>query len=87
MLAGFYDQPLSFNFAPAFIRESSIKIAAQWQTSDLDAVQALIKDSKLSLSGLISHRSSASAAAPAYRQAFGDADCLKMVIDWRANNE
>ena len=87
VLAGFYDQPLSFNFAPAFIRESCIKIAAQWQTSDLDAVQALIKDSKLSLSGLISHRSSASAAAPAYRQAFGDADCLKMVIDWRANNE
>ncbi len=87
VLAGFYDQPLSFNFAPAFIRESCIKIAAQWQTSDLDAVQALIKESKLSLSGLISHRSSASAAAPAYRQAFGDADCLKMVIDWRANNE
>ncbi len=87
VLAGFYDQPLSFNFAPAFIRESSIKIAAQWQPSDLDAVQVLIKENKLSLGGLISHRSSASAAAPAYRQAFGDADCLKMVIDWRANNE
>ena len=87
VLAGFYDQPLSFNFAPAFIRESCIKIAAQWQTSDLDAVQALIKEEKLSLGGLISHRSSASAAAPAYRQAFGDTDCLKMVINWRTNNE
>jgi len=87
VLAGFYDQPLSFSFTPAFIRESSIKIAAQWQPGDLDAIQLLIKEEKLSLGGLISHRSSASAAAPAYRQAFEDADCLKMVIDWRVNNE
>ncbi len=85
VLAGFYDQPLTFSFAPAFIRESCIKIAAQWQPDDLETAQTLIKEDRLLLSDLITHKSSASAAAPAYRQAFGDAECLKMVLDWRAN--
>ncbi|MEI2676535.1 MAG: hypothetical protein V9G29_00925 [Burkholderiaceae bacterium] len=30
MLAGFYDEPLSFVFPPAFMREARIRIAAQW---------------------------------------------------------
>ena len=85
VLAGFYDQPLSFSFAPAFIRESCIKIAAQWQPDDLETVQTLVQEGRLLLRDLISHKSSANAAAPAYRQAFGDAECLKMVLDWREN--
>jgi 3-hydroxyethyl bacteriochlorophyllide a dehydrogenase len=82
-LAGFYSQRLSFAFPPAFMREASIRIAAEWQPADIDAVRTLIEAGQLSLDGLITHRSEAGNAEAAYRTAFGDAACLKMVLDWR----
>jgi 3-hydroxyethyl bacteriochlorophyllide a dehydrogenase len=82
VLAGFYDR-LSFDFAPAFMREARIRIAAEFTPADVAAVQGLIASSALSLAGLVSHRRPATDAAGAYAQAFGDPDCLKMVIDWR----
>jgi 3-hydroxyethyl bacteriochlorophyllide a dehydrogenase len=82
-LAGFYSAPLSFTFPPAFMREARIAIAAEWKQPDLDAVNALIAARRLSLSGLITHRAAADAAPEAYRQAFEDPACLKMVLDWR----
>lgn len=84
VLAGFYAQPLSLSFAPAFMREARIRVAAEWKRPDLLAVQQLVADGRLSLDGLITHRERASHAASAYDQAFGHADCLKMVLDWRA---
>ena len=33
VLAGFYDQPMSFSFAPAFLREARIRVAAQWKAN------------------------------------------------------
>jgi 3-hydroxyethyl bacteriochlorophyllide a dehydrogenase len=84
VLAGFYDQPLSFDFPPAFMREARLRVAAEWRPGDLDAVLSLIATGRLSLSGLITHRSPAQDAANAYRTAFGDPACLKMVLDWRA---
>lgn len=83
VLAGFYDT-LSFNFAPAFMREARIRIAAQWAPEDLVAVIALAGDGRLSLDGLITHRNDVAHAGIAYRTAFGDADCLKMILDWRS---
>jgi 3-hydroxyethyl bacteriochlorophyllide a dehydrogenase len=83
VLAGFYDTPLSFVFPPAFMREARIRVAAQWSPPDLAAVIALAGDGLLSLDGLITHRQDATQADTAYRTAFGDADCLKMVLDWR----
>ena len=83
VLAGFYDAPLSFVFPPAFMREARIRVAAQWSPPDLAAVIALAGDGRLSLDGLITHQHDASQAEVAYRTAFGDADCLKMVLDWR----
>jgi bacteriochlorophyllide a dehydrogenase len=83
VLAGFYDTPLSFVFPPAFMREARIRVAAQWSPPDLAAVIALAGDGLLSLDGLITHRQDATQADAAYRTAFGDADCLKMVLDWR----
>jgi 3-hydroxyethyl bacteriochlorophyllide a dehydrogenase len=83
VLAGFYDQPLSFTFPPAFMREARLRVAAQWQPSDLAAVTQLIDTGRLSLDGLITHRAKATDAAAAYRTAFTDPDCLKMVLDWR----
>ena len=84
VLAGFYDAPLSFVFPPAFMREASIRIAAQWQPADLIAVRDLAESGALSLDGLITHRREAGAADAAYRTAFGDPACLKLTLDWRA---
>ncbi len=83
VLAGFYHQPLSFSFPPAFMKEARIRIAAEWRAEDLAAVRDLVASGRLSLAGLITHRSRAEDADSAYRTAFTDASCLKMVLDWR----
>jgi 3-hydroxyethyl bacteriochlorophyllide a dehydrogenase len=85
LLAGFYDKPLSFNFAPAFLREARVRVAAQWQPQDLAAVKKLVESGALSLDGMITHRRPAQEADSAYRTAFGDPACLKMVLDWRGH--
>lgn len=84
VLAGFYDQPIAFAFPPAFMREARLRIAAEWKPADLDAVQALLAEGGLSLDGLITHRAAANDAGQAYRTAFADPLCLKMILDWRA---
>ncbi len=84
VLAGFYTDPVSFTFPPAFMREARLRIAAEWKQPDLAAVMALINDGRLSLDGLITHRWEAADAPHAYETAFGDPACLKMILDWRA---
>jgi 3-hydroxyethyl bacteriochlorophyllide a dehydrogenase len=83
VLAGFYSERVSFSFPAAFMREAQIRAAAEWQRPDLLAVKALVEHGVLSLDGLITHHERAAHAATAYRTAFGDAACLKMVLDWR----
>ncbi|MGC8470313.1 MAG: chlorophyll synthesis pathway protein BchC [Acetobacteraceae bacterium] len=83
VLGGFYPERLGFSFPPAFLREARLSVAAQWQPADLAAVAALVREAKLLLDGLITHRSAARSAAQAYRTAFDDPACLKMVLDWR----
>lgn len=83
ILAGFYSQPLSFEFPPAFMREAKIRCAAEWHAADLIEVKKLIESGGLSLKGLITHRYQAVQANEAYRIAFGDPQCLKMILDWR----
>ena len=84
VLAGFYAEPLSFNFAPAFMREATIRCAAEWQRADMLAVKQLAESGALRLDGLITHQERAANAPAAYRTAFSDAACLKMVLDWRS---
>lgn len=83
VLAGFYNQPISFAFPPAFQREARLRIAAEWQPDDLTSVNALIGTGALDLTGLITHVEPASSAETAYPAAFEDSECLKMVLDWR----
>jgi 3-hydroxyethyl bacteriochlorophyllide a dehydrogenase len=83
VLAGFYSDPLSFNFAPAFRRELRIRIATEFQPDDLATSLALVGSGRLSLEGLVTHKVPASEAPTAYGQAFSDPNCLKMVFDWR----
>ncbi|SFK66267.1 chlorophyll synthesis pathway protein BchC [Methylocapsa palsarum] len=84
VLAGFYDQRLSFDFAPAFMREACIRVAAQWRPFDLVAVRDLVQSGRLSLDGLITHGEKADQAQNAYMTAFQEPSCLKMILDWRA---
>ena len=84
ILAGFYSAPLTFSYPPAFMREAAIRVAAEWKHEDLLAVRNLIDTGRLSLDGLITHHADALSAESAYRTAFDDPSCLKMVLDWRA---
>jgi 3-hydroxyethyl bacteriochlorophyllide a dehydrogenase len=83
VLAGFYSKPLSFEFPPAFMREVRLRVATEFQPSDLSATRRLLAEGLLSLDGLVTHRAPADDAADAYRIAFTDVDCLKMVLNWR----
>ena len=83
VLAGFYADRLSFAFPLAFMREARLRVAAEWRADDLTAVRNLIDSGRLSLEGLITHRHPAALAEAAYRTAFGDPACLKMILDWR----
>jgi 3-hydroxyethyl bacteriochlorophyllide a dehydrogenase len=83
VLAGFYSQPLSFAFAPAFMREAQIRVAAEWKRADMLAVREIADAGMLPLADLITHHASASDCERAYRTAFSDSQCLKMVIDWK----
>lgn len=85
VLAGFYTEPVSFVFPPAFMKEARIRIASEWNAEDLTATRALIESGALSLAGLITHTRPASAAPEAYATAFDDAACLKMILDWKGH--
>ncbi|MCA3629902.1 MAG: chlorophyll synthesis pathway protein BchC [Methylobacterium sp.] len=84
VLAGFYHAPIQFDFAPAFLRELRLRVAAEWREPDLAAVQRLVAAGALSLDGLITHSEPFENAPSAYRTAFGDDRCLKMILEWRA---
>ena len=83
VLAGFYTQPISFAFPPAFMKEARLRIAAEWTPEDMVATRALVESGALSLGGLITHMRPAADATDAYRTAFTDTGCLKMILDWK----
>jgi len=83
VLAGFYEARPSFAFPPAFMREARLRVTAEWKPADLSAVQALLASGALRLDDIVTHVRDASDAPDAYRTAFEDSSCLKMVLDWR----
>jgi 3-hydroxyethyl bacteriochlorophyllide a dehydrogenase len=84
VLAGFYSDRLGFAFAPAFMKEARLRIAAEFTPTDLNAVSQMIAREQVSLDGLITHRSEPEHAGAAYETAFSQSGCLKMVLDWSA---
>ena len=82
VLAGFYTEPLSFAFPPAFMKEARFRVAAEWSRDDLIATRALVESGTLSLDGLITHTANPKEARKAYRTAFDDPSCLKMILNW-----
>ncbi|HBG99900.1 MAG TPA: chlorophyll synthesis pathway protein BchC [Rhodobacteraceae bacterium] len=85
VLAGFYAAPLSFSFAPAFMKEARLRIAAEWTRDDLIATRNLVETGALSLNDLITHRAEPADAAAAYETAFTDPACLKMMLNWKGS--
>lgn len=83
VLAGFYSKRVGFDFPPAFMKEARLRVAAEWKPTDLVAVLRLIEAGTLSLDNLITHEMSVDHAADAYATAFGDAACLKIILNWR----
>ena len=83
VLAGFYTDPLSFAFPPAFMKEARFRVAAEWTPEDLYITRRLVEEGDLSFAGLITHTAAAQDAEDAYRTAFTDAGCLKMILDWK----
>lgn len=85
VLAGFYPGRVGFAFAPAFLKEARLRVAAEWTPGDLQATRALVEAGALSLAGLVTHARPAAEAPEAYRTAFGDPACLKMILDWKGH--
>jgi 3-hydroxyethyl bacteriochlorophyllide a dehydrogenase len=83
VLAGFYHEPVSFDFVPAFLREMRLRVAAEWDPDDLAQVTDLANCGVLRLDGIVSHHVAAEDAPGAYRSAFTDPTCVKMVLDWQ----
>ena len=83
VLAGFYPDRLGFGFAQAFLKEVSLRVSAEFTPEDVATTKLLIEDGSLSFDGLISDVYSAKNANTAYNIAFNNAECLKMVLDWR----
>lgn len=83
VLAGFYPGGVSFAFPPAFMAEATLRVSAEWTRDDLAATSALIANGALSLSGLVTHQRPANSAPEAYRMAFSDPSCLKMILNWK----
>ncbi len=46
-------------------------------------MEKAVQSGRLSLDGLITHTLSPARAREAYEVAFGDPQCLKMMLDWR----
>ncbi|MFP7672406.1 chlorophyll synthesis pathway protein BchC [Marivita sp. S0852] len=86
VLAGFYTQPLQFSFPPAFMKEARFRVAAEWARDDLTATRTLVENGALSLDGLITHQAAATDAPGAYRTAFEDPSCLKMILNWETSS-
>ena len=84
VLAGFYHQPVAFDFPVAFMAEATLRIAAEWQPEDLALAQQLLSEGRIAVADLITHTYAAREAAPAYDIAFSDPECLKMILDWRS---
>jgi bacteriochlorophyllide a dehydrogenase len=82
VLAGFYSERISFNFAARLHARSPDPRRRRVAAPDLLAVQEA--DPRPPVARRPDHPPRpADHASTAYRTAFGDAACLKMILDWR----
>ena len=87
LLLGYYDT-LNLPYAPLFMREAQVLIAREWQfgaDGDLPRARDLIASGDLDVRGLLTHRVPLDRIQAAYRLAFEDPACLKVVVEWPQN--
>jgi 3-hydroxyethyl bacteriochlorophyllide a dehydrogenase len=81
---GGYYQRMNIDYSQAFDKELSFIAARQWAKGDLQRVRELIAAGKLNAEKIFTHRCTVDDdLMGAYNQAFGDPDCLKMIIHWK----
>ncbi|MEI8167213.1 MAG: hypothetical protein WCG26_12585, partial [Chloroflexales bacterium] len=84
LLLGYYDH-INIPYAPVFMREAQVLVAREWQfgpDGDLPHVRDLIASGELDVEGLLTHRVPLDRIQAAYRLAFEDPSCLKLVVEW-----
>jgi 3-hydroxyethyl bacteriochlorophyllide a dehydrogenase len=84
LLLGYYDT-INVPYAPLFMREAQLLIAREWQfgaDGDLPRARDLIASGDLDVRGLLTHRVPLDRIQAAYRLAFEDPACLKVVVEW-----
>ncbi|NTV63200.1 MAG: zinc-binding dehydrogenase, partial [Oscillochloris sp.] len=84
LLLGYYDT-MHLPYAPLFMREAQLLIAREWQfgaDGDLPRVRDMLASGDLDVRGLLTHRVPLDRIQAAYRLAFEDPACLKVVVEW-----
>ncbi len=84
LLLGYYDH-IHIPYAPVFMREATVLVAREWQfgvDGDLPHVRDMIATGELDVTGLLTHRVPLERIQAAYRMAFEDPSCLKLVVEW-----
>ncbi len=89
VLLGYYDT-MNIPYAPIFMREAQIFVAREWQfgpDGDLPRVRDMLASGALDVRGLLTHRVPIRNIQAAYRLAFEDPSCLKLVLEWPQGTE
>lgn len=84
LLLGYYDA-LSLPYAPLFMREAELIVAREWRhgpEGDLPRSRDIIVNNEIDLDGLLTHRVPVEKIQAAYRLAFEEPECLKVVLEW-----
>lgn len=84
LLLGYYEA-LNLPYAPLFMREAQLLVAREWRhgpEGDLPRARDILAKNEISLDGLLTHRVPLDRIQAAYRLAFEEPDCLKVVLEW-----
>jgi 3-hydroxyethyl bacteriochlorophyllide a dehydrogenase len=84
VLLGYYDT-VSLPYAPLFMREAQLIVAREWRhgpEGDLPRSRDIIDKQEIDLNGLLTHRVPLERIQAAYRLAFEEPECLKVVLEW-----
>ncbi|MBM3161992.1 MAG: chlorophyll synthesis pathway protein BchC [Chlorobi bacterium] len=88
VIFGGYYQRMNIDYSQAFQKELSFIAAKQWAQGDLERVRDLIANKKLNAEKIFTHQCMVDEnITSVYLQAFGDPDCLKMILHWKPDAE
>ncbi|HWR00644.1 MAG TPA: chlorophyll synthesis pathway protein BchC [Chlorobaculum sp.] len=87
VIFGGYYQRMNIDYSQAFEKELTFIATRQWAKGDLQRVRELIAAGKLKAAKIFTHSCTVDDdLMGAYSQAFGDPDCLKMIIHWKPDD-